>query len=481
MPGPDPGPPLRSLEAKDKWQLVFETANITSWQSGKQYIQDSGAHVVGIQEHHLCDTEDAEVWVKKNGFKPLFAPAAPTAKRRNKGGVALLVHEAMGLRKAQMPECQFQGRLIAGLVQAPGHREMCVIVAYLWVGEGLSRRNLGILSKIGEVAIMNESHTIVMGDFNVGPSVVAASGFLQRAGMTMLKPEGPTFFSGDRMSLIDYGMATDSLAKLIMKVQVRSNSTLANHRPVTFTLNEASACMKYMTIKEHPIIPAKRIIGPIQEGEASFDDLHQEAQSLLQQLVSSSCCNDLVDEGMRNIYKDMVHRMEFGLSKLTDKVLPGNSTRGEGPKVVWRSVLPEKKQGKPMWGSFSRPLRWLRNRLNEARCLVLAVMEQGGDPALHYRVAGFPEEVLAQVPGFAVSCQRVMTWVEDIARIIHNLGIHMHLSCKAGCEECLGSLKSITEVTLAFGTSCRRFWAFSTSCRSQDSATECASSQQLVS
>ena len=86
-----------------------------------------------------------------------MARATVTEQGRPSGGVAILARAHLPLAKvddgpfdelSDDEQAQFRGRFVAAVVGAGPSRHTLVVATYLWASEGLSQRNLQMLSLI---------------------------------------------------------------------------------------------------------------------------------------------------------------------------------------------------------------------------------------------------------------------------------------------------------------------------------------------
>ena len=148
--------------------------------------------MLSAQDVHTVgpDTDAASKWLKASKWKCLIEDALPGATNvHSSGEVAILVRDYVGFGFRRLARGQFAmvpGRLIAAVVEAPGTKEFTVYSQYLYAGERLSKRNLEILSALGEHATAQGRPWLCGGDCQVSPNVVHGSDVLQMAGATVL-------------------------------------------------------------------------------------------------------------------------------------------------------------------------------------------------------------------------------------------------------------------------------------------------------
>ncbi len=133
--------------------LTIETVNATGWRALQRRLLTSSSHVVLAQETWL--TQDAlpaaSAWALRNGWQSIWAAAVPGPQGGASGGAAVFVRTGLGLRYPPgMTHVWWPGRVVAAMVDAPGHRPLLVISCYLIHGIGPSEGNLQILADMGQ-------------------------------------------------------------------------------------------------------------------------------------------------------------------------------------------------------------------------------------------------------------------------------------------------------------------------------------------
>ena len=78
------------------------------------------------------------------------------------------------------------GRLVSGLLEAPGYGSILLVSAYLVAGANLDEQNLGILERLGRVLTSSTHPYIVGGDFQVSPGTMVTIDFTQVVGATLV-------------------------------------------------------------------------------------------------------------------------------------------------------------------------------------------------------------------------------------------------------------------------------------------------------
>jgi len=107
----------------------------------------------------------------------------------------------------------------AALVQK-GDTEIVFIHMYGHVGLGLTGANIEMVQQIGRATDGGRRFVIAVGDTNVTAEALEASGLLEEAGLTLIRPNNVnmTCTSG-KGSMIDYALVTTSFAAAIVSVE----------------------------------------------------------------------------------------------------------------------------------------------------------------------------------------------------------------------------------------------------------------------
>ena len=117
------------------------TANITSWGSGRHYLEQEKPSLVVLQEHHLAQADsitEAQSWLSRLGYKSVFSPALTNAHGNGtSGGVALVIRSHIGITPHLGPvEMAPKERIVAAHVDACVPNGFTLIGLYLVCGVG---------------------------------------------------------------------------------------------------------------------------------------------------------------------------------------------------------------------------------------------------------------------------------------------------------------------------------------------------------
>eukprot|EP00972_Heterocapsa_arctica_P070737 10448829-Heterocapsa_arctica.AAC.1 len=105
---------------------------------------------------------------------------------------------------------------------------------------------------------MRDSPFIVGGDFNMNPSMLEDSGFLEMAGCSLLAPPsglGTCKASAGTTSSIDYFLADKSLAAGVKMVEVCTEVNFNPHRAVRTVFHPRLATLKALAFRKPEKLP----------------------------------------------------------------------------------------------------------------------------------------------------------------------------------------------------------------------------------
>ena len=156
----------------------------------KTRLLETQAHILLGQEVHLLglDVDYASEWARSRGWKSIVEHAIPGKQEPfSSGGVAIFVRDWLGLSVwPSHPDDCARGRLVSGLLEAPGYGSILLVFAYLVAGANLDEQSLGILEKLGRVLTTSIHPYIEARDFQVSPGTMATIDFTQAVGATLV-------------------------------------------------------------------------------------------------------------------------------------------------------------------------------------------------------------------------------------------------------------------------------------------------------
>ena len=253
----------------EDFQPKLETVNATSWASAVEYLRETDAHVVCLQEHKLVDSkiDAANEQVQAAGWKAVWSPAILTAKGAPSCGVAICVKDGIGVFKTALDTAQ-PHRMIASTVEFPGLPAILLISAYFRTGSGMVGRNLELL-RDGCRHIEKQAIPGFWGaDFQVESDVLAQTLMLKQINGVVIESKGVlSCTAGKRHSNIDYFIAFGGADALVEEVYARIGTTIKTHRPVRVVFHKKPQQLRMRTLKQPPRLGKIAVIGPAIQGD----------------------------------------------------------------------------------------------------------------------------------------------------------------------------------------------------------------------
>ncbi len=333
----------------DGWRsLRIVTSNATSWGPLQQFMLRSDADVILAQEHRLPPWKIAEAsdWSRRHNWHALLIPARDTGIGGWSGGVGILARPRAALSAPRIgSETIAESRIIAACVEPPGHRPCLVISAYLQDGAGLSPVNLGHLAAMGTCVRMHgDNHPFVIGgDFQVPPEELANAGFGDQVGGTLISSGAArgTCRTSRHSSELDYFFVNKALALAVKSIDTIEDAGTRPHVPVALTFHPRVTTSRALFLRLPQPLPVERVYGPMQR-EPDWDDVKTVTRKLAEDARHCNIDGEFIDR-YRAAYSAWADRAEIELVKATGHQDPIKyGLRGREPKLVWRSIVPEK-------------------------------------------------------------------------------------------------------------------------------------------
>ena len=193
------------------------TANTTGGTALQDFIDTAPLEltVVLAQETWLGPTriDEAAAWCERRGWKAALSAANRTEAGGWSAGVAILVRSYVGMRWLDAVEGYSisRARAVAAIVEMHGYPCITMASVYLTAGQGLGRDNLALLAAVGAAVEAQGFPTLMAGDYSCSPGAMRNCGFPESAGLCIVAPAEPTYFSGATSSTLDYYMLEQSL------------------------------------------------------------------------------------------------------------------------------------------------------------------------------------------------------------------------------------------------------------------------------
>ncbi len=357
-------------KAKDKFQLIVDVCNGTAWGTVAKYLTKTRAHLVLVQEHHLPTGRVAEAsqWALRHGWRTIWAPAEE-GDGGWRAGVCICARDPVAISAPRKGGAIVSdARVVAALAEAPGYRPTTVYSVYLKDGEGLSWKNLSVLADLGQhVRMQGEgSPFIAGGDLQMPPQAIAAAGIADRMHATIVATgcKRGTCRTPTSRSEIDYYIIEQGLARGIQAVETVEATCIHTHVPVRLTLHPRLTSAKALVIRKPPPLKVERVYGPTPQAP-SWTTLRAWAEELAHKVRDDDYDYDRAMEEFEEMYEAWADVAEGEIEGMTGDNVLKRGLRGRRPKMVWRSVVPEKAT-KPEGGT-AEALRWLAMLAHELR------------------------------------------------------------------------------------------------------------------
>ena len=226
-------------------------------------------------QHHLAEDEqvaEAQEWLKRRGWKSLFAAAVPgkkaaTSSKSTQGGVAILARDWLGLNyfgkgsKEAKTVVVYPGRVAGAKVILPGGRSIAVYSVYMRVGEKLSLVNRAILAKLAEHVQSHDWEWLIGGDFNMHPRELEAAAFTTGIGGLIKAPTSATCMMGTA-STIDYFIVSSGLGNAPTQESSTQCEAIRPHMEVALRFTVPLAQVKVLKYQWAPVLPRDMPFGP---------------------------------------------------------------------------------------------------------------------------------------------------------------------------------------------------------------------------
>ncbi len=356
----------------EPFQLQVETTNTTGWSALRKRLLRTKSHILLAQETRLGpeQLDTASQWALGKGWKMVPAPAVLGPNGGNSAGVAIFARSWIGLRHPPKGDYIIHpARAVAAIADIPNCRPLVLVSTYLWHGQGMSNDNRGILAKIGAFvqSLGGKWQAIVGGDFNNEPDKVAAAGVHEELGAMIVHPSSSrgTCRTATTARTYDFFMITAAMTKAIQHVQTQEVTGVKTHTPVTVQFKPRMTALKHLAIVKPEPLLKQRVYGPLLP-PPSWARARCKAEIAV--LQARGAKQEEAQRALDEAYREFATTAELELLHTTGTATPRQlGTRAEGPKVQWRSIVPETQpeQGQPLTATMS----WLAEVAREVKRL----------------------------------------------------------------------------------------------------------------
>ncbi len=367
-----PGADIGGREGKGEsteYQLLVDTCNGTSWSSVARFLTKTRADIVLVQEHHLGPSQVAAAskWAGKRGWQTVWSAAERGEGEGWRAGVCICARAPVALsmpRRGGAVVCE--ARVVSAVAEAPGYGPIALYSVYLRDGEGLSRANLGILAALGNHVERLGPNTpfIVGGDFQMPPSRIAAAGLAEKVHAVIAASGNPkgTCRTARSRSNIDYFYVANGLANGVQSIRTVEATNIKTHVPVRLALHPRVTSARTLIIRKPPRIPAKRVYGPVPP-PPDWGRIREWAEDLAGRAKEGDY-EEIMTE-FSALHAEWADTAERELEDVTGVVVPKAGLRGRCPKLVWRSIVPEKRHQND--GDRADVCRWIMTMAHDLR------------------------------------------------------------------------------------------------------------------
>ncbi len=349
-PGDDP-------PEAEPWALRLITANTTGWGPLMRLAMSTDADVILAQEHKLRGAEVATAsdWALRKGWKTIWEEAALTTEGGRSGGVVIMVKSHLGLSPPPWKDATVvKARAVAATLEAPSMRPTVLVSAYLFDGVGPSAANRGILAAIGG-KLQSLGHGsdsdqarhegpmpyVIGADFNFTPTEMADTGFVDNVNGTVVAPKtaGGTCRTATAGRTLDYFIVSSGLDQGIERIEAGDNRVIKTHVPVKLCFRPRLTMLRALALRVPPKLPTDRVFGPVRP-PPDWGKAKEATARALQEAREGQ--PEAAQRRLDEAYAHWATTAEEELQEVTGCQLPKVGCRAQGPRLVWRTILPEK-------------------------------------------------------------------------------------------------------------------------------------------
>ncbi len=355
----------------DQFKLKAVSINSTGWGALKEFLTVTDAHLIFGQEHRLPahDVPAASAWARRQGWKSVWAPATRGPKGGWSAGTVVLARSFIGLRHPDVGgRIVDEARAVAAVVEAPGFRPFMAYSVYLHHGQGPSRANLGICASIGEHHERQGDPALqflIAGDWNLEPQILAGTGLTDTMQAKIVHPAGArgTCRTATRSVTYDYFAMSRPMAAVVDGVRSLEATGVRTHTPVELVFLPRPTSLRSLAFRQPPAIPTERVYGPIPAPPPEWGPLLATANGLCD-AVRAGAQEKAADQALADLYALWADLAEQELIDINGTTVAKEGMRGQGPRLVWKSILPERR-GTGQGGSKAAAWAWLDDLLRD--------------------------------------------------------------------------------------------------------------------
>ena len=310
---------------------AFDTLNGNVASTAQTYLESSSADVCFLQELRVRDEalRSAERQAKCAKWSLAIEPAAETEAASTSAGVGVAVRSHLGHSESQManvPQCA------ASRVKVTWMGAFCkggihLVSLYLWHSEGASCRNIDLLQVVAGVVARLRGPWIIAADWNMCPSVLRGTGFLELV-RGCIQATGQATCNDNEY---DYFVIDRRLTPAVASVRRIGDAGTSPHSPVRLLLRgrPRSHVIKVLVAppKARPNLPSGCLEARHSDGWDAILPIQVDGVTVIQY-------NDAFHRWMR-----LAEAQIADISGLVGKERKKFCTRSDGPRLITRPAL----------------------------------------------------------------------------------------------------------------------------------------------
>ncbi len=224
---------------------------------------------------------------------------------------------------------------------------------------------------------------MVGGDWQCDPTTMAAAGFANRSGSTLVATRDPrgTCRSPIAATELDYYFIHNEMATGIKSIAIVEGAGTAPHLPVRLTFHPRLTTARTLILRQPPRLSTERVIGPI-PSPPDWEMLRDPVDRLLDQARGDDF---RIGVEFRRAYAkafelwaDLAEEEIIGAT-VSDGQSKKRGLRGREPVLIWRSVQAERPQKPPAHEAYLAQWRTLATVVGEIRCALYWLVPPDAD------------------------------------------------------------------------------------------------------
>ena len=326
----------RKTDTTEQFGLIAVTANTTCWATAKEFLMQTDAHLVFLQEHKLLGPEIAQAsqWADSEGWIHTFTPATTGPGGGASGGVAILSRRGVGLVKTNI-EVAMEGRVAAAEIFCPGLPKFLAITTYLVTGLEMTSVNLTLANDVAAYIQSRELPGLWSGDFQSDPQAVEATGILDIIKGKVYTCKGTCTVAAEGTT-IDMHIPFGGFQDLIDNVTILTGTNVKTHRPVRLEFLKEPLKLRVRKMRKPQGMGTEKVFGPHLK-DTNWTLVTRMALEALQFAENGDSESSLkwLDQTIVNF----ADQAEEDIIPMTMSDITKKGTRGRKAKMVWANLF----------------------------------------------------------------------------------------------------------------------------------------------